>query len=113
VRPPNGLPRAGPSKRSTRPGVSPGFQLQPAEAATTVRVQDGRTLTTDGPCVAVTEALAGYLYFEAEDLEAAIEPGGADSARRVSEAVEVRPVMVTVDPRAGLRRRVGPDPSRA
>jgi hypothetical protein len=44
-------------------------------------VQDGRTLTTDGPCVAVTEALAGYLYFEADDLEAAIDPGGADSAR--------------------------------
>ena len=63
------------------PGVTPGLQLQAPEAATTVRVQDGRTLTTDGPCVAVTEALAGYLYFEADDLEAAIEPGGADSAR--------------------------------
>jgi hypothetical protein len=56
-------------------------------------VQDGRTLTPDGPCVAVTEALSGYLYFEADDLDAAIEPGGADSAARMGDAVEVRPVV--------------------
>lgn len=35
------------------PGVTPGVQMQPAETSTTVRVQDGRTLTTDGPFVAV------------------------------------------------------------
>src|SRR6266508_3361567 len=44
------------------PGVTPaGVQLQPAETATTVRVQDGKTLTTDGPFVTVKEALAGWL----------------------------------------------------
>jgi hypothetical protein len=35
------------------PGVTPGLQLQPPEAATTVRVQDGRTLPTDGPFASV------------------------------------------------------------
>ena len=54
------------------PGVSPGVQMQPPEAATTVRVQDGKTLTTDGPFVAIKEALGGYMFFEADDLDAAI-----------------------------------------
>jgi hypothetical protein len=53
--------------------VSPGLLLQPAEMATTVRIQDGKTQTTDGPFVAVNEALGGYLVFEADDLDAAIE----------------------------------------
>jgi hypothetical protein len=48
------------------PGVTPGTWLAPPEAATTVRVQDGKTLTTDGPFVAIKEALGGYLLFEAE-----------------------------------------------
>jgi hypothetical protein len=47
------------------PGVTPGLWMQGPEAATTVRVQDGRTLTTDGPFAAVKEALGGYLVFEA------------------------------------------------
>lgn len=39
------------------PGVTPGVQMQPPELATTVRVDNGKTLTTDGPFVAVKEAL--------------------------------------------------------
>jgi len=74
------------------PGVSPGLQLQPAETATTVRVQDGRTLTTDGPFVAVKEALGGYLLFEADDLDAAIELAARIPAARLGGAVEVRPI---------------------
>jgi hypothetical protein len=74
------------------PGVSPGVQLQPAETATTVRVQDGRTLTTDGPFVAVKEALGGYLLFEADDLDAAIELAARIPAARLGGAVEVRPI---------------------
>ena len=54
------------------PGVSPGVKMQPAETATTVRVEDGTTLTTDGPFVAVEEHL-GYYLAEADDLDAAIE----------------------------------------
>jgi hypothetical protein len=78
---------------SQTPGVTSGLQLQPAETATTVRVQDGRTLTTDGPFVAVKEALGGYLVFEADDLDAAIELAARIPAARMGGAVEVRPVV--------------------
>jgi hypothetical protein len=78
---------------SETPGVSRGLQLQPAEMATTVRVQDGKTLTTDGPFVAVKEALGGYLFFEADDLDAAIELAARVPAARLGGAVEVRPVV--------------------
>jgi hypothetical protein len=75
------------------PGVSPGVQMQPPETATTVRVQDGKTLTTDGPFVTVKEALGGYLFFEADDLDAAIELASHIPAARMGGAVEVRPVV--------------------
>jgi hypothetical protein len=75
------------------PGVTPGVQMQPPEMATTVRVQDGKTLTTDGPFVAVKEALGGYLFFEADDLDAAIELASRIPAARMGGAVEVRPVV--------------------
>jgi hypothetical protein len=75
------------------PGVSPGLWLQPPEMATTVRVQDGKTLTTDGPFVAVKEALGGYLVFEADDLDAAIQLAARIPAARMGGAVEVRPIV--------------------
>ncbi len=75
------------------PGVSPGLQLQPPETATTVRVQDGRTLTTDGPFVEIKEAIGGYLLFEAEDLDAAIELAARIPAARLGGAIEVRPIV--------------------
>ena len=73
-------------------GVSPGLWLESPEAATTVRVEDGRTLTTDGPFVAVKEALGGYLIFEADDLDAAIALATRIPAARLGGAIEVRPV---------------------
>ena len=66
------------------PGVTPGLWLDAPEMATTVRVQDGRTLTTDGPFVAIKEALRGYLVFEADDLDAAIELASRVPAARPS-----------------------------
>ena len=75
------------------PGVTSGVQMQPPETATTVRVQDGKTLTTDGPFVAVKEALGGYLFFETDDLDAAIELASRIPAARMGGAVEVRPVV--------------------
>ncbi|MBA2424745.1 MAG: hypothetical protein H0V58_05215 [Actinobacteria bacterium] len=75
------------------PGVSPGLQLQPPETATTVRVQDGKTLITDGPFVETKEALGGYLLFEADDLEAAIELASRIPAARMGGAIEVRPIV--------------------
>jgi hypothetical protein len=75
------------------PGVTPGVQMDAPEMATTVRVQDGRTLTTDGPFVAIKEALGGYLFFEADDLDSAIELASRIPAARMGGAVEVRPVV--------------------
>jgi hypothetical protein len=75
------------------PGVSPGMQMQPPETATTVRVEDGKTLTTDGPFVETKEALGGYLFFEADDLDAAIELASRIPAARLGGAIEVRPLV--------------------
>ncbi len=77
---------------SETPGVTPGVWMEEPETATTVRVQDGRTLTTDGPFVAVKEALGGYLFFEADDVDAAIELASRVPAARLGGAVEVRPL---------------------
>ena len=74
------------------PGVSPGLQLEPPETATTVRVEADRTLTTDGPFVAIKEAIGGYCMFEADDLDAAIELAARVPAARMGGAVEVRPI---------------------
>ena len=75
------------------PGVSSGLQLAPAETATTVRVEDGQTLTTDGPFAAIKEALGGYLVFDADDIDAAIELASRIPAAGMGGAVEVRPVV--------------------
>jgi hypothetical protein len=74
------------------PGVTPGLQMQGPEAATTVHVEDGQTLTTDGPFVAVKEALGGWLVYEADDLDAAIELAARIPAARLGGAIEVRPL---------------------
>jgi hypothetical protein len=75
------------------PGVTPGQWLSAPQNATTVRVQDGRTLTTDGPFAEVKEAIGGYLLFEADDLDAAIELAARIPAARLGGAVEVRPIV--------------------
>jgi hypothetical protein len=74
------------------PGVTPGLWLDSPEMATTVRVEDGKTLTTDGPFVAVKEALGGYLVFEADNLDSAIELASRIPAARLGGAIEVRPI---------------------
>jgi hypothetical protein len=74
-------------------GVTPGLGLDAPETATTVRVQDGKTLTTDGPFVEIKEAIGGYLVFEADDLDAAIELASRIPAARLGGAVEVRPTV--------------------
>ncbi|HEY7256545.1 MAG TPA: YciI family protein [Solirubrobacterales bacterium] len=80
---------------SSTPGVTPGLWLSPPETATTVRVEDGKTLTTDGPFVETKEAIGGYLVFEAEDLDAAIELAARIPAARLGGAIEVRPIVET------------------
>ena len=75
------------------PGVLGGEQLQPVETATTVRVQDGDTLLTDGPFVDAKEHLGGYYLVEADDLDAALEMAARIPAARMGGAVEVRPLV--------------------
>ena len=75
------------------PGVTPGLQLDDHANAKTVRVDSGRTKTTDGPFVATKEALGGYLLFEADDIEAAVELAARIPAARLGGAVEVRPIV--------------------
>lgn len=75
------------------PGVTPGLQMESPETATTVRVRDGRTLVTDGPFVETKEALGGYLFFEADDLDAAIALAARIPAAWMGGAVEVRPIV--------------------
>jgi hypothetical protein len=68
-----------------------GEALEPTATATTVRVRDGKTLTTDGPFAETKEALGGYYLVEAKDLDEAI-----DFAARIPGAqngsIEVRPI---------------------
>jgi hypothetical protein len=75
------------------PGVVGGDQLQPVETATTVRVEGGETLLTDGPFVDAKEHLGGYLLVEADDLDAALEIAARIPAARMGGAVEVRPLV--------------------
>jgi hypothetical protein len=78
---------------SQSPGVTGGNQLQPVETATTVRVDNGSTLTTDGPFAETKEALGGYYLIEADNLDAALEVAARIPAARLGGAVEVRPVV--------------------
>ena len=75
------------------PGVVGGGQLQPVETATTVRVQNGETLLTDGPFIDAKEHLGGYLVIETDDLDAALEIAARVPAARMGGAVEVRPLV--------------------
>jgi hypothetical protein len=75
------------------PGVEPGMRLESPEAATTVRVEGGETLVTDGPFATVKEALGGWLFYEADDLDAAIELAGRIPAARMGGGIEIRPVL--------------------
>jgi hypothetical protein len=73
-------------------GVTPGVRMEGPETATTVRVADGETLTTDGPFAETKEALGGYCFYEAEDLDAAIALAARIPAARLGGAIEVRPL---------------------
>jgi hypothetical protein len=70
-----------------------GAQLQPIETATTVRVQGGQTLTSDGPFADTKEVLVGYYVFEADNLDEAIEVVARIPAARLGGAIEVRPLV--------------------
>jgi hypothetical protein len=73
------------------PGVTPGLPLGLPEKATTVRVKDGKTVASAGPFVDSMGAVAGYMVFEADSIDAALDLAGRVPAARLGGAVEVRP----------------------
>ena len=75
------------------PGIITGEQLQPVETATTVRVQNGETLLTDGPFVDAKEHVGGFIVVDVDDLDAALELAARVPAARMGGAVEVRPLV--------------------
>lgn len=68
-------------------------QLQPAETATTIRVQDGRTLTTDGPFADTKEVFGGFYVFDVDNMDVALEIAKRIPALRLGGSVEVRPLV--------------------
>ena len=75
------------------PGLTAGVRMGDPDTATTVRVADGETLTTDGPFAETKEALGGYCFFEADDLDAAIALAARIPAARLGGGIEVRPLV--------------------
>jgi hypothetical protein len=69
-----------------------GEELQPTSTATTVRVRDGKTLTTDGPYAETKEQLGGFFLIECETLDEALEAAGRIPSLQYGGTVEVRPV---------------------
>ena len=70
-----------------------GDRLQPTTTATTVRIRDGKTLTTDGPFAETREQLGGYYLVEAKDLDAALAIAAKIPGARFG-SIEVRPIWV-------------------
>ena len=75
------------------PGVLDGMQLQGTESATTVRVQNGEALLSDGPFVDAKEYLGGFYLLEADNLDEATALAARIPAARMGGAVEVRPIV--------------------
>ena len=69
-----------------------GAPLQPVATATTVRVKDGKAISTDGPFAETREQLGGYYLVEAKDLDEAIGLAKRIPAARMG-SIEIRPVM--------------------
>jgi hypothetical protein len=75
------------------PGVLAAGRLEPPENTTTVRVEDGRTLATDGPFADTKEFLGGLYLIEADNLDVALQRAARIPTARMGGAVEVRPVV--------------------
>ena len=75
------------------PGILEGAQLHPVEMSTTVRVEGGQSLLTDGPYIEAKEYVGGLILLEAPDLDAATALAARIPAARMGGAVEVRPIV--------------------
>ncbi len=69
-----------------------GEPLQPVTTATTVRVRNGKRLTTDGPFAETKEQLAGFYLLNCKNLDEALELAAKIPGSRVG-SIEVRPIM--------------------
>jgi hypothetical protein len=79
-----------------RPNVSGWLRLQPAQSATTVRLEARKTLLTDGPFVDSKEFLGGVILVEADNLDDALAVAAELAGLDVTAAIEVRPVLEQV-----------------
>jgi hypothetical protein len=70
-----------------------GDALQPTSTATTVRVRDGKVVTTDGPFAETREQLGGYYLVDAKDLDDAIAIAARIPSAKIG-SIEVRPIQV-------------------
>lgn len=70
-----------------------GDALMPTETATTIRIRDGNTVTTDGPFAETKEQLGGYYLLDCADLDEAIALASKIPSARWG-SIEVRPLMV-------------------
>ena len=70
-----------------------GEALQPISDATTVRVKNGKTISTDGPFAETREQLGGYYLVEAKDLDEATKIAARIPSAKIG-SIEVRPIMV-------------------
>ena len=70
-----------------------GHQLQPVATATTVRIRNGKRLTTDGPFAETKEQLGGFYLIEAKNLDEAIEIASRVPSAKIG-SIEVRPLVV-------------------
>ena len=90
-------------------GVTPGLPMGLPENATTVRVEGGKTLTTDGPFVGMKEAIGGLFILEADDLDAAIEVASLPRTMAAPSRSAPRRCIGS-NARTGLPRGMGPRP---
>jgi hypothetical protein len=70
-----------------------GEALEPVPTATTVRIKDGETVTTDGPFAETKEALGGFYIVEANDLDEALDYAAKCPGAKYGGSIEVRPLM--------------------
>ena len=76
-----------------RPETRGGADLGELSSSTTVRVNNGETLTTDGPFAETKEYLGGFYLVECDNIDEAIEFASKIPAARNGGAIEVRPVV--------------------
>jgi hypothetical protein len=74
-----------------------GDALQPTATATSVRIRDGKTLTTDGPFAETKEVLGGYYLLDVDSIDEALEWAAKLPGAKYG-TIEVRPIVTDYQP---------------